>query len=105
MVQILMDFPLFPPLSAWENMKTPCYSHCEAGLSLVTSTPSSLVTVRHCGFIFFLRVNNVYLTVPDSTDMKNMACGFSVNQDSPSSGHSGEEDSNSVSKRQCWRGH
>lgn len=105
MVQILMDFPLFPPLSAWENMKTPCYSHCEAGLSLVTSTPSSLVTVRDCGFIFFLRVNNVYLTVPESTDMKNMACGFSVNQDSPSSGHSGEEDSNSGSKRQCWRGH
>lgn len=89
MVQILTDFPPFPPLSAWENMKTPCCSHREAGLSLVTSMPSPLVTLRDslCGFIFFLRVNNVYLTVPDSSDMKNMACGFSVNQDSPSSGH------------------
>ena len=54
MVQILMDFPPFPLLSAWENMKTPCSFHCEAGLSLVTSMPSSLVTVRDCGFIFFL---------------------------------------------------
>lgn len=89
MVQILTDFPPFPPLSAWENMTTPCCSHREAGLSLVTSTPSPLVTLRDslCGFIFFLRVNNVYLTVPDSSDTKNMACGFSVNQDSPSSGH------------------
>lgn len=72
MVQILTDFP---PLGAWENMKTPCCSHHKAGLLLVTGTPSPLVTLRDslCGFIVVLGVNNVYLTVPDSTDMKNMA--------------------------------
>ena len=44
---------------------------------------------RLCEFIVFLGVNNVYLTVPDGTDMKSMARGFSMNQDSPSSGHLG----------------
>lgn len=43
---------------------------------------------RLCEFIVFLGVN-VYLTVPDGTDMKSMARGFSMNQDSPSSGHPG----------------